>query len=55
MSPVYSYAASGLTVVHAGSQAVAHAPTPRPLVLSVKRLVATLPRELKIPNVRLAK
>ena len=55
MSPVYSYGAAGLTVVHAGSQAVAHAPAPRPLVLSVKRLVATLPRELKIPNVRLPK
>lgn len=50
ISPVYSYGASGLTVVHAS---VAHAPVPRRLAFTVKRLVANLPRELKIPNVRL--
>jgi hypothetical protein len=54
MSPVYSYAASGLTVVHGGSVTVVHA-VPRPLILTIKRLVATLPRELKVPNVRLTK
>jgi hypothetical protein len=54
MSPVYSYIASDLTVVYADSAtSVAHAPIPRPLVLTIKRLVTTLPRELKIPNVRL--
>jgi hypothetical protein len=51
MSPVYSYGGWGLTVVHAS---VAHTPVPRPLVLTIKRLV-TLERELKIPNVRLAR
>jgi len=50
MSPVYSYVASGLTVVHASAT---RAPIPRPLVLTIKRLVVTLSRELRIPNIRL--
>jgi len=51
MSPVYSYAASGLTEVHAS---VVRARVPRRLVFTTKRLVYTrLYSDLKIPNVRL--
>jgi len=55
ISPVYSYPGvvmptSGLTTVRPNSARS----IPQPLVFTAKRLVATLRRELKIPNVRLA-
>src|ERR1017187_2268813 len=54
ISPVYSYVASGLTLVHAGlAPSVLRGPI-SPLVFTSKRLVAILRRELKVPNVRLS-
>ena len=52
MSPVYSYGTSGVTVVHASPETSGARARMAPLlVFTAKRLVATLPRELKVPNI----